>query len=528
MKTRTFYNPASLFLAATLATSLTAASALAQINLPVGGAVTPPAVNVGGTVISDDVIPFQIFSAGGALLYSAALQDRVIRTGSNDLTFKSLIRNNTPGLNGIISRIDRVNFSSYTTAVNSSPSIAGVAPVLATRSGGTGDNVQWRFGGGGIPSSTVSTWMDINTNSEAYNMEGLTIITLTTGESIAIPTAHPGAGDPTGVITGPAPFSCVCSPINITGTANVSSGGGFDSYSLHYSTSPTGPWTTIVNSTTPVTNGTLANWNTAAVPSGNYFIRLTVRNISGDTTTAISLVSVDSGFESLELRSPVNGGLYGGTVCFDGTATDRCFSNYTLQYRPSGTPNYITFVNSATAVINDPLGSLAAGGFADGTYDVRLTGTDICGQSQTITRRIGIDNTVPISTIRSPINCDTVAGVVPIIGTAFDANISGWSLSVTGGPYNDFVTIATGTTNIINDVIAAWDTTELPQCCYTLRLTVVDRALVNCSTNHRTDYYVSVDLADPLCGADFNNDGGIDGSDVEAFLTVWENGGCLP
>jgi len=32
-------------------------------------------------------------------------------------------------------------------------------------------------------------------------------------------------------------------------------------------------------------------------------------------------------------------------------------------------------------------------------------------------------------------------------------------------------------------------------------------------------------LSLPFCAADFNEDGGIDGADVEAFFVVWEAGG---
>jgi len=55
-----------------------------------------------------------------------------------------------------------------------------------------------------------------------------------------------------------------------------------------------------------------------------------------------------------------------------------------------------------------------------------------------------------------------------------------------------------------------------------------DRVCSTGSGGHETDFYASVDIADPTCGADFNHDGGIDGADVNAFFEVCENGGCLP
>ena len=35
---------------------------------------------------------------------------------------------------------------------------------------------------------------------------------------------------------------------------------------------------------------------------------------------------------------------------------------------------------------------------------------------------------------------------------------------------------------------------------------------------------LTIDSCGPSCPADFNNDGGIDGADVEAFFAAWESG----
>ena len=41
-----------------------------------------------------------------------------------------------------------------------------------------------------------------------------------------------------------------------------------------------------------------------------------------------------------------------------------------------------------------------------------------------------------------------------------------------------------------------------------------------------TSMFMTIDACNPcpVCAADFNNDGGIDGSDVGAFFDAWENG----
>ena len=511
--------------AAIAAIAAVVAGASGQILLPPGGTVVPPSAAGAGTIIYDTSTSFDIFNAAGALLFRGKLQDRVVRIGSGSLDFDTRIRDVTPGLNGAIARIDRFNFGGYTTRVSYGASSLGtVIPSQAWRSLAPGSDVQWRYSPA-IFSSQESKFASISTNATSFNTTGFTVITLTTGDTAVISnTTQPASGTPRAIITGPAPFSCACSPINITGTADA--GSGFTSYTLEYSTSPAGPWTNIITSVTPVVSGTLASWNTSAIATGEYFVRLRVLNNDGEQQSFTTMMHVDSSAPAIDLRHPVAGGLYGGVVCFDGTVDDdACFDRYTISYQKQGFP-FVNVLTSTTEVINDPLGNWDASGMTDGTYTVRLDARDICGHTSTVARRIDIDNTAPVSVITRPENCSHVSGLVAVGGTAFDANISGWELAVTGGPYNSFVTIASGGTNIVNDLIAFWDTAELPACCYTLRLRVTDRALVNCSPNHQTDYYVSVDLAPPSCVADVNQDGGIDGADVDAFFEIWEAGGC--
>ena len=65
--------------------------------------------------------------------------------------------------------------------------------------------------------------------------------------------------------------------------------------------------------------------------------------------------------DDLVLRAPTNNQILGGTVCFDGTADDSCFNNYTVKYSvsPFTTFNPVDPANPVynSAVINDPLAS---------------------------------------------------------------------------------------------------------------------------------------------------------------------------
>ncbi len=340
-------------------------------------------------------------------------------------------------------------------------------------------------------------------------------------------------GDPTGLngfqlvklgslnaaITDPTNIECVCDPVQITGTA---SGAGFSSYKLEWSQTGNDPWTTIVSSNSPVTNGTLGTWNAGALAEGYYTIRLTVQTGGGLSETATTTVYLNQDFDPIDLRSPVAGQIYGGKVCFDGTVWDQCFSRYQVKYTAPGgglfdvdpgQPNYFT------PVINDPLASWSTNGLPDGNYTVNVTGFNTCGDTEQASASIQIDNTLPVGVITLPAPCSSDCGLINIVGTASDANLDFWTLQYAGAGQSNWVTIATGTTNVISGVLAEWDTSNLQGCCYALRLLVYDKAIVNCgSSRNVTEFVRTFHVGNPL---DINGDGQINGADLAGLLANW-------
>ncbi len=328
-----------------------------------------------------------------------------------------------------------------------------------------------------------------------------------------------GANPPTAIISSPAPFACVCGgSVNVFGTAAA----GFDpvSWTLDYQQVGTSGWTTINSGTTLVLGLSLGTWNTTLLPQGNYFLRLTVQNSCGLVSTAVSGAFVDQAFDNLDVRAPQNGAIVAGTACLDGSAWDQCFSNYTVTYRPAGGGAFMP-INAAmpvysTPVLNDPLASgWNTSGVADGDYELRVQGTDICGHVATVTRTIEIDNTPPVAIIDSPLPCAHVEGSLQIIGTAYDANLSGWVLQYTGGDSAGWTTIASGSSPV-DGVLGTWNTAGLPACAYTLRLLVGTTAVANCDDPSSIEYLVSVDVGE-LCPVDLNGDGAEDLLDYAEF-----------
>ena len=110
---------------------------------------------------------------------------------------------------------------------------------------------------------------------------------------------------------------------------------------------------------------------------------------------------------------------------------------------------------------------------------LRVSGVDQCGNAESESTTITIDNTPPVAEILDPSNCQLWHGVVSIVGTATDANLDQWRLEYTGGTQDGWTLLAQGNTPIQNGVLANWNVSALPDCAYTLRLTVISDAILN-------------------------------------------------
>lgn len=365
----------------------------------------------------------------------------------------------------------------------------------------------------------------IVTARDNFNPRGETVVSLTINVN--------GVGSiPSISITDPTTLECVCDNFIVRGTAT---GTNFGSYTLAWSTTPDGPFTTIVSSTTAVVNGVLGTWDTTPVPTqGYYYLRLRASNTCGPATQEFVLVWVEKGFDPIALRRPpASGSIIGGNdYCLDGTVNDTCFQNYTVSVAPSPfttfTPVDPANPTYASPVINDPIASWdtasGPGSVVDGTYRLRIIGTNMCGLTATLTRDVIVDNTPPIALISSPTNCQHVVGTVAIRGTARDLHLAGWSLQYTGGDAHGWVSIASGTSNISNGLLANWNTAALRPCAYTLRLIVTDQAVLDCNdaSRNQSEYLTSVTVGCPSDVDDGSGlgvpDGGVTIEDLLYFL----------
>ncbi|MBC7771060.1 MAG: hypothetical protein H7210_01065 [Pyrinomonadaceae bacterium] len=467
---------------------------------------------------------------------TGAITQNVYRTPSNTLVFRYYVSNDSDS-DGAITRVSMTNFSDFSTDVTLTSNICfncENADRAYRDIFGTGVALEYDLG---IATGYNSRPCYVRTNASSFRVSngrfvvvGAGRVTVTSGThsqslyGFAYPVVD--STPPIASITSPTQVANSCNPVVITGRAYDTA--GFDQYTVEYATNANGPWTEITSSTTPHnTDSTLATWNTTSVTEGYYLLRLTAVNTSELSTSVTTVVYVDKAMSPVLLRAPNTGNILGGLVCFDGTIWDTGGSTYTIRYRalPSGVFAHVVPASTTYPgqIITDGLGSwnTSSGPTAvpDGSYQVRVVGTDGCGYTSTVTRDITVDNTAPIAFITSPIVCSSVRGVVAITGTIADTHLNQWTLQYTGGDVHTWTTIASGNNPVTNGVIANWDTSRLRSCAYTFRLIASDSSGISCSGyTNSTEFTQTVFVG---CAADFNHDDFVNSQDFFDFLSVF-------
>ncbi|MBN2513645.1 MAG: PD40 domain-containing protein [Sedimentisphaerales bacterium] len=338
---------------------------------------------------------------------------------------------------------------------------------------------------------------------------------------------------PVARIDSPGFHACSCELVNVMGEA-CDPDGDIGLYTLEYRPvdAAEDTWILIYSSTEQRCGSEeLGIWNTSELIHGYYYLRLTATNTCGLSATAVTTAYVDKIFDSVDIRYPDNRGVIrGSSVCFDGTVWDNiCFDYYSVKYRPLGGANWLPVDQAnlvyTSSVMNDPFARWNTLTVADGNYETLVEAVDSCGNTAQQTRHVTVDNTPPTAVIASPMNCSYFQGMIDIIGTAFDANLDSWTLQYTGGTANSWVTIASAGSAVMNNVLGTWNTVNLPDCAYTLRLQVWDRSRLDCSgiKNH-SEYTVSVNIGSAASNPDLNGDGCVNLDDFAVLAAHWLEG----
>ena len=177
-------------------------------------------------------------------------------------------------------------------------------------------------------------------------------------------------------ITSPSEGGAVRGTVTITGTA---AGVAFAYYTVEFGagTNPAA-WVQIRRSTDPVTNGTLATWDTTELEDGEYVIRLTVVDTYGSSIEVRVSVLVDNTPPVIRDLLPVEGDFVPPRPTISAILTDNLsgIDETTISLKINGqeidpSPNFDPDTGRMTWTTQEPL--------PDGTYQVTLDVKDKAG-----------------------------------------------------------------------------------------------------------------------------------------------------
>ncbi|MHC4989405.1 MAG: hypothetical protein ACYTGC_00350, partial [Planctomycetota bacterium] len=219
-------------------------------------------------------------------------------------------------------------------------------------------------------------------------------------------------------ISSPSFAECICGPFQILGRAcdDVST---YASDRLEYRPAGGGSWTLVQQFTASpvcIPDSWMYNVDPDALglTHGWYYFRVTAENVCGLAASDMVAVYIDESFGTAQINSPTAGETICGMVEIEGTAWEKCFERYTVEYVPLGgqvfmpvdpmNPEY--YVPKAhdcmLAMWNTTM-------VPDGDYIVRLVGFDVCGNPGIHDMIVTVDNSVPCG-CPADINGDGMVG----------------------------------------------------------------------------------------------------------------------
>ncbi len=308
---------------------------------------------------------------------------------------------------------------------------------------------------------------------------------------------------PVARIDAPAANECLCGSDGVTGVAHVDLG-LLDHWTLEYRSTAADSWVLLADSDVdvPEPGGALITWDSSGLAEGRYLLKLTVHSLSGLSSTDEVVVWVSRDFDAVgfnflwgNVGMPSVADFVAGNACPIGSVGDNSCGGvtYTVDFAPSGggafTPIDPSMPTYAGGASNSLLGTwdTIATAVPDGTYNVQVIGTNACGQQQSALRSVTVDNTPPVAELTTPMSClvSHPGDLVEIRGTASDANLVSWNLSIIGGPYTTWHTLASGSSSVVDGLLTTWDTSGMVECGYVLRLQATDAAVPNCGSSRR-------------------------------------------
>ena len=202
---------------------------------------------------------------------------------------------------------------------------------------------------------------------------------------------------PIAEITFPQEDSVTAGMLEVIGNA---CGPTFSSYRLEYKAGhdpegssgwiPIGP-----EHAEQVEDDVLETWDTAKMSDGPYMIRLSVSALPGVSSSTCTVpVNTDNTLPVARISSPDGSRTLTGLIRVEGTASNRNFKEYRLEYSSVDSPSEWQLIGNPVCkqVYSGLLGWWNTELLADGSYYLRLTATDIAGNESRSTVAIDLSN----------------------------------------------------------------------------------------------------------------------------------------
>ncbi|MAE20714.1 hypothetical protein CMK12_17600 [Candidatus Poribacteria bacterium] len=242
-------------------------------------------------------------------------------------------------------------------------------------------------------------------------------------------------------------------------------------------------WTRVGSGSAKVNQGSLGSWNTQTVTDGRYLIRVMATDQGGLQNLLTGSIIVDNTSPRAEITHPENNQIVSGKLEIIGSAQDDYFQYYLVEgavgLNPSSSDWETIAAENPKSVTDSALCRLDTTEQADGIYSLRLIVKDQVNRGSSVQRVIIIDNQPPKVELKSPVENQKVTQIVDIIGTASDANLKEYRISIMAEEQqkeDDWKPIESGEESKTEVLLAKWNTLQVIDGPYRIRLVAVDKS----------------------------------------------------
>jgi len=231
-------------------------------------------------------------------------------------------------------------------------------------------------------------------------------------------------------------------------------------------------------------SGYINYWDVTGLPSGEYILKLVVKDLGGNLSCSESNLKIDTGFYIFPLVvdtlifSPNGDGRIDNVNIYSRVDEPAILRGWVEDMENNKIKSIFpkTYIEEEFKPVWD--GTYDDGRVAsDGKYKIVVEGEDKCSFEDAKWTYVTLDNTPPVVSINSPISEEDVSTLVNISGTADDLNFDKYELYYgRGSSPSDFILFKSSNTPVINDLLGVWNNFGLEPGLYTIKLIGYDRA----------------------------------------------------